>query len=104
MKYIIKDMHGMPIGKSFMRLSDAQHFCSLVGRNDWIIEQQYRQSTARQKAAVEFCEEILNIEFIGNIESYEDCSRLLSEFLDEAKRTYQELRCEYEAYIESLDD
>lgn len=104
MKYIIKDRLGVPIGKGFMKLSDACHYCSLMGRSDWIIEQQYRQSTAKQKAAVEFCEEVLNIEFIGNIESYEDCSRLLSEFLDEAKRTYQELKCEYESYIESLYD
>lgn len=104
MKYIIKDRLGMPIGKSFMRLSDAQHYCSLMGRNDWVIEQQYRQSTERQKAAVEFCEEILNIKFTGNIESFEHCSKFLSHFLNDAKRTYEELRCEYESYIESLDD
>ena len=94
----------MPIGKAFTRLSDAQHFCSLMGRNDWVIEQQYKQSTNKQKAAVEFCEEILNVEFNGNINSFEECSKFLNHFLNDAKRTYMELKCEYEAYIESLDD
>ena len=41
----------------------------------------------------------LYIEFDGNIESFDECSHFLSIYLEEAKQTEMELRCEYEAYI-----
>ena len=33
------------------------------------------------------------------IESFDECSHFLSIYLEEAKQTEMELRCEYEAYI-----
>lgn len=54
-----------------------------------------RKSTEKQQSAVRYREQWLYIEFDGNIE----CSHFLSIYLEEAKQTEMELRCEYEAYI-----
>lgn len=61
-------------------------------------------TTDRQKAAVHFCEQWLNITFSGNIENRYEVSAFLSEYLQEAKDLYNELRCEYEAYLWDLVD
>lgn len=61
-------------------------------------------TTNRQKAAVHFCEQWLNITFNGNIENRYEVSAFLSEYLQEAKDLYNELRCEYEAYLWDLED
>ena len=58
-----------------------------------------RKSTKKQQAAVRYCEQWLCIEFDGNIDSFNDCSYFLKVYLDEAKQTEMELRCEYEAYM-----
>lgn len=59
--------------------------------------------TDKQKSAVHFCEEWLHISFEGNINSRQDVSEFLSEYLDEAKDLYMEIKCEYEAYLNDLD-
>lgn len=60
-------------------------------------------ATNKQKAAVHFCEEWLNVTFEGNIENKYQVSIFLGEYLQEAKDLYNELRCEYEAYLWDLD-
>ena len=60
-------------------------------------------TTKRQRAAVHFCEQWLNITFEGNIEDKYQVSIFLGEYLQEAKDLYDELRCEYEAYLWDLD-
>ena len=60
-------------------------------------------ATPRQKAAIKFCEEWLDIEFTGNIDDKFQVSEFLSEYLQEAKDLYNELVCEYEAYLWELD-
>lgn len=50
-----------------------------------------------------FCEEWLNISFEGNIEDRQQVSIFLSKYLDDAKNTYEEIVCEYEAYLWELD-
>ena len=62
-----------------------------------------RKSTARQQAAVRYCEQWLCIEFNGNIESFDECSHFLSIYLEEAKQTEMEIGCEYEAYLWDID-
>lgn len=57
------------------------------------------KSTERQKAAVHFCEQWLNIEFEGNIENFRECSNFLNNYLQFAKQTARELTCEYCSYI-----
>lgn len=61
-------------------------------------------TTDRQKAAVHFCEQWLNITFSGNIENRYEVSIFLGEYLQEAKDLHNELRCEYEAYLWDLED
>lgn len=56
-------------------------------------------TTNRQKAAVHFCEQWLNITFEGNINNFQQVSYFLSIYLDEAKSIYDEVRCEYESYL-----
>ena len=60
-------------------------------------------STDRKKAAVHFCEEWLNITFEGDIENKYQVSLFLQEYLQDAKNLYDEVKCEYEAYLWELD-
>ena len=60
-------------------------------------------TTKRQRAAVHFCEQWLNITFEGNIEDKYQVSIFLGEYLQEAKDLYDEVRCEYESYLWDLD-
>lgn len=62
-----------------------------------------RKSTEKQRSAVKYCELWLCIEFDGDINNFNDCSLFLSTYLEEAKQTEMELRCEYEAYIWDID-
>ena len=43
------------------------------------------------------------MDFINNIEDKYQVSNFLSEYLQEAKNLYNEIRCEYEAYLWDLD-
>ena len=60
-------------------------------------------TTDRQKAAIHFCEQWLNIAFEGNINDRRQVSIFLGEYLQEAKNLYDEIRCDYEAYLWDLD-
>ena len=60
------------------------------------------KSTERQRAAVHFCEQWLNITFEGNINNRFEVSIFLGEYLQEAKNLYDEIRCDYEAYLWDL--
>ena len=42
-------------------------------------------TTERQKAAVRFCQETLNVPFNGGINNFKEVSSFLSEYLDDAK-------------------
>ena len=59
-------------------------------------------TTDRQKAAIHFCEQWLNITFEGNINDRRQVSVFLGEYLQEAKNLYDEIRCDYEAYLWDL--
>ena len=59
-------------------------------------------TTNRQRAAVHFCEQWLNVTFEGNINDFQQVSYFLSIYLDEAKSLYDEVRCEYESYLWDL--
>lgn len=65
--------------------------------------QMINNSTVKQKLAVRFCEQMLNIDFTSNINNFNDCHLFLNEHLHNAKIMYDHLKCEYEAYIDSLD-
>lgn len=59
--------------------------------------------TDKQKAAVHFCGQWLNVSFEGDIEDKQQVSQFLSEYLDDAKGLYTEIRCEYESYLWNKD-
>lgn len=61
------------------------------------------KTTERQKSAVHFCEKWLPISFDGDINDRAQVSDFLAEYLDDAKNLYEEIRCEYEAYLMDLD-
>lgn len=77
---------------------EANCFRASNNRLDWVIVSYYSdyKSTPKQQSAVRFCESVLNIKFTGNINSGKNCSAFLSEFLEQAKQFYSELKCEYE--------
>lgn len=56
-------------------------------------------TTDKQKATVHFCEQWLNVTFEGDINNFRQVNNFLSEYLEEAKLLYNEIACEYEAYL-----
>ena len=56
-------------------------------------------TTQRQKNAVKFCEEWLQIDFEGDINNFKEVNAFLKNNLNYAKEVATELSCEYEAYI-----
>lgn len=85
--------------KCFDSYQAADSYRASYNRLDWLVVSYYptnTKSTAKQKSAVYFCEQFLNIPFKGNIDSSLECSHFLSEYLDIAKQMYTELKCEYE--------
>lgn len=61
-------------------------------------------TTKRQKAAVHFCEQWLEVVFTGDINNYQQVSNFLSKYLEKAKNLHTEISCEYEAYMWDLMD
>lgn len=47
-------------------------------------------TTNRQKNAVRFCEEVLDINFNGDINNFQQVSKFLELYLDSAKINYQD--------------
>ena len=71
---------------SFATYQMAYTFIISRQRYDWKIKQ--RQVTERQKKAVVFIEEILDVNFEGDINNYRQVSDFLSEYLEDAKELY----------------
>ena len=101
-KYTIYDSTGTIVA-TLTTMRDALDFKHIRGNNTWTIKiiepLRNRQSTARQKGAVKFVEEWLNITFTGNINDFYEVSDFLSEYLDDAKQMYDEVYNEYTSYI-----
>lgn len=101
-KYTIYDSTGTIVA-TLTTMKDALDFKHIRGNNAWTIKiiepLKNRQSTPKQKGAVKFVEEWLNITFTGNINDFYEVSDFLSEYLDEAKQMYDEIYNEYTSYI-----
>lgn len=101
-KYTIYDSTGTIVA-TLTTMKDALDFKHIRGNNAWTIKiiepLKNRQSTPKQKGAVKFVEEWLNITFTGNINDFYEVSDFLSEYLDEAKQMYDEVYNEYTSYI-----
>ena len=59
-------------------------------------------TTNKQRAAVHFCEQWLNVTFNGDINNFQQVSYFLSIYLDEAKSLYNEVKYEYESNLWDL--
>ena len=101
-KYTIYDSTGTIVA-TLTTMKDALDFKHIRGNNTWTIKiiepLRNRQSTPKQKSAVKFVEEWLNITFTGNINDFYEVSDFLSEYLDEAKQMYDEAYSEYSSYV-----
>ena len=90
-KYIIYDSTSTIVA-TLTTMRDALDFKHIRGNNTWTIKiiepLKNKQSTEKQKSAVKFVEEWLNITFTGNINDFYEVSDFLSEYLDEAKQMY----------------
>ena len=106
MAHYILDSLGNRVA-SFRNYLDALNAKNILyQRPDWSIlsiQPEIRKSTPKQKSAIEFCQDMNFPEFTGNLDNFYDCSSYLSEYLEQAKSMYQELSCEYEAYVQELD-
>lgn len=95
-----KDKEIYRIEVKLLPLKNISNRCYLLKYLErYIISRTMRKSTPKQKAAVRYCEEWLNIEFEGNIDSYNDCHYFLMSYLEDAKQLAMELSCEFEAYM-----
>lgn len=95
-KYVIIDNTNHLV-RCFDSYQIANNFRITNGRLDWLIYHPTNaKSTIKQVSAVHFCEHMLNIPFKGDINNKQECSRFLSEYLEQAKQMYTELKCEYE--------
>lgn len=102
-KYIVFDSTGHKVGIPFNSLKDAQAYKAIFGRYDWPIKlvqvKIERKSTAKQKAAVHFCEQWLHTVFEGNIEDFYEVSDFLSDYLDLAKEIAEDASASYWSMI-----
>lgn len=105
MNYNVFDSNNQKIA-TFKSYTNAVGFKMLAGKPDWTIKEQQikRKSTPKQKAALAFCEGILDVEYTGDREDFYEVSEYLAEYLDEAKSLYTELQCEFESYYNDLLD
>ena len=85
MMYKVFDNGGSQVGPSFKTYKAAASYKIIYGRNDWTVRLIDSKSTHKQREAVRFCEQMLDIKFLGNINSFDQCSNFLSMYLDHAK-------------------
>lgn len=100
-KYDIYDSYDHIVRGDFPSFKSAIKFKIANNRLDWkIIKRDYRQSTKKQKNTIAFIEQMLNIEFKGNIEDFYEVSDFIYNYLDDAKSNYQDA-CE--SYYSNFD-
>lgn len=61
-------------------------------------------TTQKQKEAVRFCEQWLNLKFEGNINNGADVTPFLAAYLEDAKEMHREIALEYEGYLTDLEN
>lgn len=85
--------------RGFDTYEEACQFRAMNNRYDWLIISYFKieeKSTPKQRSAVKFVEQVLDVVFKGNINSKSECSTFLDQYLEEAKSFYIEIKCEYE--------
>ena len=88
------------IVRYFKTYQEAKCFIIVNNRLDWKIVSYHKadyKSTAKQQSAVRWTSYILGIRFTRNINSGLSCSEFLSQYLEQAKQFYTELKSDYES-------
>lgn len=88
------------IVRCFKTYQEAECFIIVNNRLDWKIVSYHKadyKSTARQQSAVRWVSYIFGIRFTGNINSGLSCSEFLSQYLEQAKQFYTEIKADYES-------
>ena len=83
----------------FNTYKEADNFRIANSRFDWELTLYHPvdyKSTPKQQSAVKWVEHIFGIRFTGKINSGLSCSEFLSQYLEQAKQFYNELKAEYE--------
>ena len=106
-KYVVYDTTGNPVGVPFKTIREAEEYKAFNRRFDWTVRlvdiNIWRESTPKQRSALAFCEDVLDIQFEGNRYNFYDVSDFLSEYLEEAKQVARELTCSYSSYMWNHD-
>ena len=106
-KYVVYDTTGNPVGVPFKTIREAEEYKAINRRFDWTVRlvniNIWRESTPKQRGALAFCEDVLDIQFEGNRHDFYEVSDFLSEYLEEAKQTARELSCSYSSYMWNHD-
>ena len=98
MKVVVIDSTNHNV-RYFKTYHEAYCFKEANSRRDWKIILYYPadyKSTPRQQSAVKWVEHILGIRFTGKINSGLSCSEFLSQYLEQAKQFYSEIKADYE--------
>lgn len=89
---------------TFKEYKDVATFLLIKQRPDWRVLSYNKKVTPRQKGAINFIENMLDITFEGDINNYQQVSNFIGLYLDEAKiRYYDILECSdivYKDYYE----
>lgn len=84
----------------FKTYKESDCFRISNGRLDWCIVSYHHadyRSSQKQQSTVRWTAHILGIKFTGNINSGLSCSEFLSQYLEQAKQFYSEIKSGYES-------
>lgn len=97
---IFKDKeNAITFAKDLKAKSPKSSFKVILYRHKYYITFK-RPSTARQKAAVEFCLDVLQMDYFpGDINDFDSCNSFLQRYLDICKNLYAERLADYLAYM-----
>lgn len=87
------------IVRCFKTYQEAECFIIANNRFDWKIVSYHKadyKPTLRQQSVIRWTSYILGIRFTGNINSGLSCSEFLSQYLEQAKQFYSEIKADYE--------
>lgn len=83
--------------RKFNTYKEADNFRIVNNRPDWKLTTYYKSdytSSDKQRSAVKWTSYILGITFTGDINSGLSCSKFLSQYLEQAKQFYLELKAD----------
>ena len=102
-QYIVKNPYGITV-RVFNKYEQANTYVLAFGNKNYSIQRRTydckKPSTTKQKAAVDFIEQCLQIEFTGDIENFYEVSEFIGEYLEDAKIVFEDAK---ESYYSNFD-